>query len=316
MHDEFARIEWLKTRFELHGIDERILVDIGDDAAVIDLGKPPTIVTVDTQVEDVHFRRDFISCRELGYRAFVAAVSDVWAMGGLPSAALVALTLPARLSDHEFQELVEGLAEAAESTGARIVGGNLSGGELLTVTTSVFGAPVHEPVARKGAKPGDLVYVTGTLGAAAVGLALLETDGLDPEQTNRFVERWKRPPLNGRAATGIAKIASASVDVSDGCMQDLEHLCRASSVGATLRADSIPTEQGHGSVCEALGLDPVLTALTGGEDYELIFTAPASDGAASLGTTIGEITAETGVRVVDTNGALIDVRDSGFRHFS
>jgi thiamine-monophosphate kinase len=315
MHDEFARIEWLRTRFELHGADERVLVGIGDDAAVVDLGKSPAIVTVDTQVEDVHFRRDLISCRELGYRAFVAAVSDVWAMGGLPSAALVALTLPAGLSDHEFRELIEGLAEAAESTRARIVGGNLSGGELLTVTTSVFGAPVHEPVARKGAEPGHLVYVTGTLGAAAVGLALLEADELT-ERTNRFVERWKQPPLNDRAATGIAKIASASVDVSDGCMQDLEHLCRASSVGAALRADSIPTEKGHDSVCEALGLDPLLTALTGGEDYELIFTAPASDEAASLGTAIGEITEETGVRVVDTDGALVDVQRKGFRHFS
>jgi thiamine-monophosphate kinase len=316
MHDEFARIEWLRARFELHGADERLLVGIGDDAAVIDLGKPPVIVTVDTQVEDVHFRRDLISCRELGYRAFVAAVSDVWAMGGLPSAALIALTLPARLSDHEFRELIEGLAEAAESTRARIVGGNLSGGELLTVTTSVFGAPVHEPVARKGAEPGHLVYVTGTLGAAAVGLALLEADGLDPEQTNHFVERWKRPPLNDRAATGLAKIASAAVDVSDGCLQDLGHLCKASLVGATLRADSIPTENSHDSVCEALGLDPLLTALAGGEDYELIFTAPASNEAASLGTTIGEITAETGVRVVDTHGALVDVQRKGFRHFS
>ena len=123
MRDEFSRIAWLKTRFDLGSDSEQIVVGIGDDAAVLDFGNRPTVVTVDTQVEDVHFRRDLISCRELGHRAIVAAASDVWAMAAMPSASVVALTLPAGFPDEDFRELIEGLAEAARRTGAKVVGG-------------------------------------------------------------------------------------------------------------------------------------------------------------------------------------------------
>ncbi len=316
MHDEFARIEWLKNRFALRDDAEGVAVGIGDDAAVLDFGKQLTIATIDTQVENVHFRQDLIAPRELGYRAMVAAVSDVWAMGGRATAALVALTLPAGVQEEAFRELIDGLADAAQATGARVVGGNLSGADLLTVTTSVFGAPVREPIARSGAKPGESVYVTGTLGAAALGLHILEAGALGIPDGDRFAERWKRPPINDRLAAGIAQIATAAVDVSDGCVQDLQHLCSASGVGATLRAGRAPTARGHDAACKALGLDPILTMLTGGEDYELIFTAPPSERAAALGTPIGEITEGSEVRVVGEDGAAIDVAQAGFRHFS
>ena len=146
MRDEFAKIEWLKTRFALDGESKRVLVGIGDDAAVIDFGNRPTIVTVDTQVEDVHFRTDLLCCRELGYRAMVAAVSDVWAMAAMPTASVIALTLPASLSDDDFRELIDGLADAARTTGACVIGGNLSQGQGLSVTTTVFGMPISEPL--------------------------------------------------------------------------------------------------------------------------------------------------------------------------
>lgn len=316
MHDEFARVDWLKARFALRENAEGVAIGIGDDAAVLDFGKQLTIATVDTQVENVHFRQDLIAPRELGYRAMVAAVSDVWAMGGRATASLVALTLPADVQEVDFRELIDGLAAAAQATGARVVGGNLSRADLLTVTTSVFGAPVREPVARSGAKAGDSVYVTGTLGAAAVGLHILEAGALGIPDGDRFTERWKRPPLNDRLAAGIAEIATAAVDVSDGCAQDLRHLCSASGVGATLHAVRAPTARGHDAVCKALGLDPVLMTLTGGEDYELIFTAPPSERAAALGTPIGEIIEGSGVRIVGEDGAPIDLAQPGFRHFS
>ena len=132
MHDEFAKIEWLKSRFELNGDADELLIGIGDDAAVIDFGNRPAVITVDTQVENVHFRTDLISYRDIGHRAMVAAVSDIWAMGALPNASVVALNLPEDLSDRGFEELIDGLADAARATGARVIGGNLSRGDALT----------------------------------------------------------------------------------------------------------------------------------------------------------------------------------------
>jgi len=316
MRDEFAKIEWLKTRFALDGESKKVLVGIGDDAAVIDFGSRPTIVTVDTQVEGVHFRTDLLSCRELGYRAVVAAVSDVWAMAAMPTASVIALTLPANSSDEDFRQLIDGLADAARATGARVIGGNLSRGQSLSVTTTVFGMPIHESLTRRGAQPGDSIYVTGTLGSAALGLAILQAGRLDLEGADRFVDRWKRPPLNGHAATVLARIATAAVDVSDGCLQDLEHLADASGVGAVLHAEAIPTAPGYQAVCRALSVDPNVLALSGGEDYELLFSAPASAQAAALGTRIGEIVEGSGARAVDASGGIIEIDRSGFRHFS
>ena len=316
MRDEFAKIEWLKTRFDLDGDSKGVVVGIGDDAAVIHFGNRPTIVTVDTQVEGTHFRRDLISCSDLGYRAIVAAVSDIWAMAATPNASVVALTLPADFPDQQFRDLIEGIAEAARSTGARIVGGNLSQGPSLSVTTTVFGSPIAEPVTRHGARPGDSVYVTGTLGSAALGLAVLNAGAIDFDHATSFVERWRRPPTNGRAAKGLAGFATAVVDVSDGCLQDLQHLCTASAVGATLHSNAIPIAPGYQQTCEALDLDALELALTGGEDYELMFTASESPEAGALGTLIGEITEGSGVQVVDESGRAVEIHQSGFRHFS
>ncbi len=315
MRDEFSKIEWLKTRFELDAEPGGVVVGIGDDAAVFDFGGRPTVITVDTQVEGVHFRTDLISSRDLGRRAMVAAASDVWAMAAMPSAATIALTLPADLSEQDFHELIEGLAGAARLTGARVIGGNLSRGQALSVTTTVFGLPIERPVTRDGARRGDSVYVTGTLGAAALGFAILDAERPSIERAEQFIDRWRRPPINGHAAKTLAAVATAAVDVSDGCLQDLEHLCKASGVGATLYADTVPTAPGHVIAADALSLDARELALAGGEDYELLFTAPASSGAEAVATRIGEIIDGNVIEVLDANGQAVDLRRSGFRHF-
>ena len=316
MRDEFEKIDWLKTRFDLNDDGKKVMVGIGDDAAVMNFGNRPTIVTVDTQVEGVHFESDLISCRDLGYRAIVAAASDVWAMAAMPSAAVTALTLHESFRDEDFRELIEGLAEAARKTGAQIIGGNLSRGRSLSVTTTVFGWPIAEPITRDGALPGDSIYVTGTLGSAALGLAILQADAIDLEHGARFIKRWRRPPTNSHVAKALASLARAAIDVSDGCLQDLGHVCSASGVGAVLHADAIPTDSGYQVACEKLDLDPVTLALTGGEDYELLFTARSCTEAAALGTRIGEIIEGSGVGVVDASGHPIVVAKTGFRHFS
>jgi thiamine-monophosphate kinase len=316
MRDEFARIEWLKSRFELDVEPGGVLVGIGDDAAVVDFGNRPTVITVDTQVEDVHFRRDTISPRDIGRRAMVAAASDVWAMAAMPTASVIALTLPPDLPEQDFQDLIEGLAGAARSTGARVIGGNLSAAQALSITTTVFGLAIEKPITRAGARPGDAVYVTGTLGAAALGLAILQAERTDLEHAERFIDRWRRPPINGHAVKTLAAVATAAVDVSDGCLQDLQHVCDASGVGATLHADALPTAPGHASTSQALGLDAVALALSGGEDYELLFTARAASEAEAIATKIGVITAGDGIRVIDADGRPLELQRSGFRHFS
>ncbi|MGD8317926.1 MAG: AIR synthase-related protein, partial [Myxococcales bacterium] len=169
---------------------------------------------------------------------------------------------------------------------------------------------------RDGAEVGDAIYVTGALGSAAAGLAVLEAGRLDLEHGPTFAERWRKPPINGQAAKLLAKLATAAVDVSDGCLQDLGHVCTASHVAATLFAHDIPKAPGYEATCVALGFNPLDLALAGGEDYELLFTAPASAGAASVATRIGEITEGTGIRVVDAQGRPIQVSRVGFRHFS
>ena len=317
MHDEFAKIDWLKKRFEKGTVPcPEVIVGIGDDAAVIDFGSRPTIVTVDTHVEDVHFRRELISCRELGRRAVIAAASDVWAMASTPIGAVVALTLPEAFTDADFRELIEGIAEASELTGARIIGGNLSHGRSLSITTTVFGSPAEEAVTRDGARPGDRIYVTGELGTAALGLAILEVGGSDLEHAESFVARWRRPPVHGRVVRELAQSAAAAIDISDGCLQDLQHVCAQSSVGAVIEASNIPTARGYREICTALDLDPVELALTGGEDYELLFTARPDAEVRLSATPIGTIIEGSEVRILDSEGQPIELGQAGYRHFS
>ncbi len=316
MRDELAKIEWLRARFELGGAPSGVIIGIGDDAAVFDFGSRPTIVTVDTHVEGTHFRPELISFHDLGWRAMTAAVSDVWAMGGAPSASVIALTLRPDLDDAGFEALIEGLAEAARSTGACVIGGNLSRSSVVSVTTTAFGSPVVEPVTRHGARPGDFVYVTGTLGTSSLGLAVLESGLQNLSGAAPFIARWRRPPDNGHAARALASTASGAIDVSDGLVRDLGHLCAASGVGATIRVDQLPLAPNHRALCEALDLDPLTLALTGGEDYELLFTSAPSAEAEALGTRIGAIHEGAGVRVVDASGRPLALERMGYDHFS
>ena len=315
MHDEFERIDWLKARLELDGQPRGTVIGIGDDAAVLEF-EGPTVLTVDTQVEGTHFRRNWLTPADLGWRALVAAASDVLAMGAVPHAALSALCLPLGYSEREFASLIEGIADAAKATGARVIGGNLSSAKGLAITTTVLGTPLVRPLGRAGAAPGDTVYVTGTLGSAALGLRMLDAGALDIRDAATFVDRWRRPPDRGALVATLAQVATASIDVSDGCLQDLGHLCRASDVGSILRADALPLDAGFAAASRSLGADHLELALTGGEDYELLFSAPRSSSADAIGTAIGSIVEGDGVRVLDTDGRPLTLGAEGFRHFS
>lgn len=316
MNDEFERIQWLRARLAPHRAPPGLVIGIGDDAAVFDFGNRPTVVTVDTQIEGVHFRRDFLSCADVGFRALTAAASDVWAMGAMPNACVVALSFPSDFPDRDFRQLIDGLAEASRDADAQVIGGNLSGGSSLSMTTTVFGTPIGDPVRRDGAQPGDEIFVTGTIGSAALGYVILDAGRTKLDGVDGFIGRWRRPPMNGDVVSKVARIATAAVDVSDGCLQDLGHICQSSRVGAVVRADALPFDSGYVDTSRTFGVDPIQLALTGGEDYELLFTAspPADPGA--FATKIGVITDDDTIRVVDSEGRPMQIERPGFRHFS
>jgi thiamine-monophosphate kinase len=303
-----------------------VLVGPGDDAAVV-RGSARLLLTTDALVEGVHFRRAWLSARELGRRAFHVAASDVAAMGGRARAALLAVAAPADLAVADLRGIVVGVRDAAARAGAALAGGNLASARELALTVSVVGDAPTQPILRRGARPGDRIYVTGSLGGAAFGLRLLA--GARRLRGGEPATRWWRRPtarLEAGRVLATAGIATAMIDLSDGLLVDADRLCRASACGAVLRVDRLPIA----SALRALPRHAAeRCALGGGEDYELLFTVPARSTARlvrlDLGcrvSCIGEIAAGRGVRVVDAAGDRVvsskrsrGSRARGYEHF-
>ena len=280
-------------------------VGIGDDAAVLSL-VDRTVWTVDSQVDHVHFERGWLNAEDIGFRAHAAATSDVYAMGATPVASLASYILSS--GDGQVAEaLARGARASAAVHGAPTVGGNVSRGAELSVTTTVIGT-TRAPVLRSGAKPGDLVLVAGTLGHAALGFHALR-DGLDAVRFAAFIDAWRRPSLAVSAARELAH-AHAAIDVSDGLAQDLGHLLTASGTGATLDASALVSLD-LDAACREASLSALGLALHGGEDYALLCTA---DHELPGFRTIGVITAEAGLRVEHADGHREPIAMTGHVH--
>jgi len=263
MSGEFAFLERLAARLPGPPAGE---VWIGDDAAVLDGGR---LLATDLLVDGVHVRTEWASPADIGWKALVVNLSDVAAMGGEPEAAVAAVALPPG-GGAVGDGLVDGLAEAAETYGCPLVGGDLSTGPVLMLSVAVTGTTrPPAPVLRSGARPGDTVFVTGPLGAARAVLERLEAgDAVDPRPLHRPVPRLPE----GRTAAEAG--ATAMLDLSDGLSVDLRRIGRASGVGFRIDAAAVPV--GAGATLEQ--------AVLGGDDYELCFTAPAPvDGAIPIG---------------------------------
>jgi len=307
-----------------------VLVPLGDDAAAIDWDGRVLLATTDTLIEDVHFRRTTVTLRDVGAKAMAVNVSDIAAMGGEPRYALLALALPPTLTVADVDALYDGLEDVGGRYGVTVVGGDTCaapGGIVLTVT--LLGAVDGAPLRRSGARPGDLVLVTGTLGASAAGLEVLEHGRAGvPAEAAETVVRAHRLPVprvaEGRLVHELGG-ATAMIDVSDGLATDLGHIARESGVGAVVRLGAVPVDAATRAVAAARGADPTRWALSGGEDYELLFTVVPGRAAgiaaavtARTGTSvhvIGEITSPgAGVRFVDAAGTALPV-EPGFEHF-
>lgn len=300
------------TEFDLiRGLQERwgdLAVGLGDDAAVVATPRGDDVVaSTDASVEGVHFRRDWLTLREIGYRAVTAALSDLAAMAAQPIGVLISLTLPKEHGD--IGELADGIGDAVRTAGTVIRGGNLSRGPMLSITTTVLGAAMT-PLRRDAAKPGHHLYVTGSLGGPAAALRMLAA-GRTPEPANR--ERFARPVARLGEARWLAHRGAASaIDISDGLLGDLGHLAAASGVTVDVSLDDVPrmanvTEQ------DALG----------GEEYELLVSAarplPAAEFVERFGiplTRIGTVNGGNARVRVSGGGSERIVPRSGYDHFS
>ncbi|HEX7614119.1 MAG TPA: thiamine-phosphate kinase [Thermoanaerobaculia bacterium] len=335
---EDAIVQRLAAAFATRRRD--VKTGIGDDAAI--LAAPARLaVTTDVLLEDHDFRRDS-DPRRLGRKALSVNLSDLAAMGATPLWAVLALGLPKKTRPEWLDALTEGVREAAAEYGVAVVGGDLSASEKVFISVTVMGQAPEKPLLRSGAEPGDSLFVSGTLGAAAAGLRLLEAgyrlsaekDVLDPKGRRvpapRAPEKARlirhqidpRPQLELGQALAQGGLASAAIDVSDGLARDLYRVCRASDVGATVEASLLPADSALSNLAGVLRMDPLATALYGAEDFGLLFTVPRRKLAAIEALTgrfalrrIGTIDDGAGVRLV-RGGKRTPLPDAGFDHFA
>lgn len=304
--DEF---ELIRRFFDRPTDAEGVLVGIGDDGAVLQpRSGREQVQVIDTLVESVHFPSG-TRAADVGYRVVAVNLSDVAAMGAEPRWMTLALTLPT--SDAKWvADFARGLFEAAREHDVALIGGDMTSGDKVVATVHVT-ADVEpgKALLRSGAEVGDTVYVTGTLGDAAAGLTLYQRGESDSYLMGRFL----RPSARVTTGRQLVGRASAAIDVSDGLVGDLKKLLDASGIGADLDVGKVPLSDAITARFDAA--DRVRLALTGGDDYELCFTArpDAIKGLANL-TPIGKVVDGAGLTCRE-NGVVVDYEDSGYRHF-
>jgi thiamine-monophosphate kinase len=328
---EFSLIASIRRRMEGKYPPE-IALGIGDDCAVL---RPQAgmewVITTDTQVEDIHFHRAWLTPYQIGWRAMAVNLSDIAAMGAQPFAALAALTLPATTDEAFFDQIVNGLCDLGLQFDCPLIGGNLARDPArISLTFTILGRVPHgAAVLRGGARAGDEIWVSGRLGGSAAGLRTLlqsvpPTEAFAPTLRLRYAQ--PRPRIREALFLRASEQLTSMIDVSDGLAGDLGHICDESGVGAQIMADALPLESGVREVATALGEDPLEYALRGGEDFELCCTAvpgalaPLRQGfRTQFGidlTHIGVITSERALRLVQTDGAQRPLSPQAFDHFN
>lgn len=301
-------------------------VGIGDDAAALrtEPGKL-LLVTTDCQAEDVHFVKSLMSPEDLARKSVAVSVSDIGAMGGVPKYILASLGYTKREDGAFLEGLMRGFELAEEEFGVKLVGGNLSSSDKIFLDITVLGFVDPEcVVTRKGASPGDVIYVSGTLGDSALGLRILKKDG-KKGKGGRLVERHLRPEPRLTLGRQLAdeRLATAMIDVSDGLALDLTRITVTHGVGARVGVERIPLSDDYRALAGEYTDDFYGPALTGGEDYELLFTSPPekrgeiekiSDMLNIDITEIGDVSHNTVLTITDSGGNEITLKDGGFVH--
>ena len=325
---ERALIERIRARIPP---SDQLAVGIGDDAAVaIPERGALEVLTTDALVEGIHFDRRFSSPADIGYKALAVNLSDVAAMGGTPRLALLSLMLPESLPVADVDQLLDGLLEMAAAARVAVAGGNItrSPGPLIVDVTATGSVRPRKILTRGGGSPGDVLFVTGTVGGAAAGLGWLRQHagtGDPPPALAAGVSRHRKPAPRLRigAMLGRTRGATACMDLSDGLADAVHQIAAASGTGAMVDAASVPVDQGAREWFAAAGSDPVAASVSGGDDYELLFAVSRrflgrlrSVIQQSRGvpvTRIGELTADKSIRLT-ADGKTFPL-PCGFAHF-
>jgi thiamine-monophosphate kinase len=303
-----------------------VRIGIGDDCAWVDHLTGSSLITADLLIESIHFDLKWTSLDALGHKSLAVNLSDIAAMGGVPRYAIVSLGIPGHFDSKQITQFYRGFHRLARRCGVALIGGDTNIAKSLIVSVCLIGDPPTRPVRRCGAKVGDDIYVTGTLGDSALGLALLRKrlPGSRSFAAAQLLARHHRPTprLTAGALLARRKLATAMIDISDGLLQDLTHICRASGTGAMIWSERLPLSRAYLAVAGKAGRSP---ALNGGEDYELLFCSrprhrrhieKLSASAQVQVTRIGHcLKAAQGITVLDSAGKTISVPAKGYDHF-
>jgi len=302
---------------------QKVLVGIGDDAAAWQSDNHIQLATTDTLVEDIHFDLDVIHWEELGWKALAVNLSDIAAMGGIPKYALLSLALPDKLEVEDIAKFADAMVHLAGEFGVAVIGGNVAIAPNVVITVTVIGCSRGEAMLKRStASSGEQIAVTGYLGLSAAGLEMLKGKPVsDPEKVNILRQAHFKPmPKIREGQILIEQGVRTAIDISDGLIADLDHICESSKVNAKVRIEQVPVHP----VVAANFPNYQELALCGGEDYELLFTADEATIAQARQalncpvTVIGDITEEklpTRVAVVDSKGNIIPYKRGGWEHF-
>jgi len=305
---------------------QQLITGIGDDAAAWYGEASTQLATIDSFIQDIHFTLGTVSWEDLGWKAIAVNLSDIAAMGGIPRYALVSLALPGHTEVEDVTTLYKGMIDLTQRFEVAIVGGDTSSAPLVAINITILGSTGGQDkhiLTRSAAKPGDKVAVTGELGAAAAGVRMLNRKlQFSPEATTCFKKAFCHP--SPRIAEGqllVEQEVKTAIDISDGLMRDLSHICKASQVGARIEIDRVPIQP---EVKANFGDRALELALSGGEDYELLFTGSTEvidrvkKAASCPVTIIGEIVVDKAgeITLVDKRGKPFNLAKTGWEHFA
>ena len=327
---EFGLIDRLTKGFEIH--NPSTLKGVGDDAAVMDFKNKRTVVSTDLLIEGVHFDLSYVPLKHLGYKSVVVNVSDIYAMNATATQITVSIAVSNRFPLEALEELYTGIRLACEHYKVDLVGGDTTSSTrgLIISVTAIGEAEASDLVYRNGAQPNDLVVLTGDIGGAYMGLQILEREKAvfqvnpnsqpDIEMYSYILERQLKPEARKDIPPLLKQLGvkpTAMMDVSDGLSSEILHICKQSGVGCRLYEDKIPLDPQVISTCEEFNLDSTTIALSGGEDYELLFTIAQADYDKIKGnpnfSVIGYITdKEEGVNLITRAGQFIPIIAKGW----
>ncbi|MCI0921890.1 thiamine-phosphate kinase [Sphingobacterium rhinopitheci] len=330
---EFGLIQHLTQAVEL--TQSSTIKGIGDDAAVLDFANKKTLISTDLLLEGIHFDLRYVPLKHLGYKAVQVNLSDIYAMNGIASQITFSIGLSSKFPLEAVEEIYEGALIACKKFGVDLIGGDTSASAqgLVLSITSIGYADEDKVAYRSGAKEGDLLCVSGDLGGAYVGLQLLEREkniflenpNIQPDLEGKdyIVERQLKPEARKDVVELLEHLGikpNAMIDVSDGLASEILHLCNASNVGCKLYEEKIPIDPMTYETARDFGLDPTVCALSGGEDYELLFTVPQSDYDKIKGqldiSVIGYITEQNaGKEMISKSGHVHEIKAQGWNAF-